>query len=802
MGEVYRAKDLRLGREVALKVLPGDVSANPERLARFEREARTVAALNHPNIVTLYSVEDEGQVRFITMELVDGQSLDHVITPGGLPAARVAELGIALADALAAAHQKGVIHRDLKPANVMLTRDGRVKVLDFGLAKIAAPQADPQVSQAATLATLSVIGEVMGTVPYMAPEQLRGEPVDARTDLFALGVVLYELSSGTRPFTGATLADISSGILRDTPSPLQSVREDLPVGLGTLVSRCLEKAPRDRIQTAAEAGDELRRLRKELDLREAGLSPGSGRFAAARPSSTARATRAPGANTGKWIVAIAAMLVLALAFVLVAKTTRRSGAAAKTAAGETATAPPEHSIAVLPFLDLSPGRDQDYFASGVSEELLNLLARIPQLQVIARTSSFSFKDKQIAIPEIAKQLHVRHVLEGSVRVAGHKMRITAELIDGATDTHVWSQTYDRGLEDVFAMQDQIAADVVEQLKVTLLGAAPKVRETKPEAYEMFLQAVQFTRLRSQQGYASADSLLHLVLAMDPQYVPAWNVLAASDINEVNLGLIQPPVGLQRAKEAATKAVTIDPDYARAYGTLGAVALFSGDVAGAARHFERALALAPSDPNVLGNSSAVLKTLGRAEDAMRLDEATVRIDPMNAIWLFNLGAVQNWAGHSDKAVSSLHSALNLSPNYAGAHLVLGEALIHLGKPADALAEVRQEAHPAFKSIGLALAFQALGQKSDADTALASLIAHYGKDAPYDIAYVYAFRREPDRAFEWLDRAVGHDASMTLILVENLFDPIHDDPRWLRLLKKIGKDPETLARIPFHVAPAGT
>src|SRR5438105_56219 len=318
MGEVYRANDLRLGREIALKVLPPEMSASAERLARFEREARAVAGLNHPNIVTLFSVEDDGGTRFLTMELVDGQGLDHVIAPGGLPIPRVIELGIGLADALSAAHEKGVVHRDLKPANVVLTKDGRVKVLDFGLAKLAAPDSNPELSQAATVAApLSSDGQAVGTVPYMAPEQVRGESVDSRTDLFALGVVLYELASGKRPFAGKSNADISSAILRDSPQPLASMRGDLPADLERIVGRCLEKNPRERMQSSLDVGNELRRLRRELERSESSPPP--------RP-------------------------------------------AEKNA-----------SIAVLPFVNRSRAEDDEYFSDGLADELLNVLAKIDGL---------------------------------------------------------------------------------------------------------------------------------------------------------------------------------------------------------------------------------------------------------------------------------------------------------------------------------------------------------------------------------------------------------------------------------------
>ncbi|MEO5618973.1 MAG: serine/threonine-protein kinase, partial [Candidatus Eisenbacteria bacterium] len=328
MGEVYRARDTRLGRDVAIKVLPADVAAHPDRLARFEREARTVAGLNHPNIVVLHSVEDVGGTRFLTMELVEGQSLAQHVVPGGMPIARVVELGIALADALGAAHERGVVHRDLKPANVMLTREGRVKVLDFGLAKLAEPETVMDRTQAATMTTpLSGNGQVLGTVPYMAPEQIRGETVDARSDIFALGIVLYELATGKRPFVGATFADTSSAILRDTPSSLTRVRADLPADLGRIVGRCLEKSPRERFQNALDVMNDLRALRRTLEQGTSGAPP--------KPASQAVA-----------------------------------------------------SIAVLPFVNRSASADDEYFSDGLADELLNVLAKIKGLRVTARSSSF------------------------------------------------------------------------------------------------------------------------------------------------------------------------------------------------------------------------------------------------------------------------------------------------------------------------------------------------------------------------------------------------------------------------------
>ncbi|MDM7916416.1 MAG: serine/threonine-protein kinase [Candidatus Eisenbacteria bacterium] len=350
MGEVYRARDHRLGRDVAVKVLPRDVSSDPGRLARFEREAKSVAALSHPNIVMLHSIEETNGTRFLTMELVEGQGLDRLVTPAGLPLERVLDIAIPLADALVAAHDRGIVHRDLKPANVMVTREGRVKVLDFGLAKLASSDAARDSGLDATQAetealTISTAGQVVGTVPYMAPEQLRGGPVDARTDLFSLGIILFELLTGRRPFGGVTSADVGSSILRDPPTPVHSLRADLPSDLERVIGRCLEKDPERRLQTARDVRNELELLRRVIEKGDAGTSTMSTPGAAIRPNQPA----AP------------------------------------------APAKESPSIAVLPFVNRSRDEDDEYFSDGLADELLNVLAKIRGLRVAARSSAFTFK---------------------------------------------------------------------------------------------------------------------------------------------------------------------------------------------------------------------------------------------------------------------------------------------------------------------------------------------------------------------------------------------------------------------------
>src|SRR5712671_6342668 len=463
------------------------------------------------------------------------------------------------------------------------------------------------------------------------------------------------------------------------------------------------------------------------------------------------------------------------------------------------TAIPEKSIAVLPFVNMSDEKSNDYFSDGISEELLNLLAKIPQLQVTARTSSFAFKGKETGVPEIARTLHVANVLEGSVRKAGNSVRITAQLIRAGTDTHLWSQTYDRKLDDIFAIQDEIAADVVKQLKVTLLGAAPKVRTTDPEAYALYLQAVQLGRPFTAEAFKQSEALYRKVLAIDPRYAPAWDGLARNFGNETGQGLLPGKEGFAQAREAAVRALAIDPDYAPAHAQLGWIAMYGdSDLVGAAQHLERALALDPADLRVLTTSVTLLQSLGRLDEALALEEAAVRRDPVNVTTLFNLGYHQRMAGRLDAAISSFRTVLSMSPSNGGAHCQLGIALLLKGDAKGALADIEQETSEIYKMIGLPLAYHALGRKADSNAALAALIAKYEKDGPSNIASVYAYRGEADKAFEWLDKAVEYgDGGLGEIVTDNLFDKIHADPRWLAFLRKIGKAPEQLAKIEFKV-----
>jgi len=466
---------------------------------------------------------------------------------------------------------------------------------------------------------------------------------------------------------------------------------------------------------------------------------------------------------------------------------------------ETTIAPiAENSIAVLPFVNMSEEKSNEYFSDGISEELLNLLTKVPQLQVAARTSSFSFKGKQVEVPEIARQLHVASVLEGSVRKSGDRVRITAQLIRAREGFHLWSETYDRKLDDIFKIQDEIAAEVVKQLKVRLLGAAPRVRQTDPKGYMLYLQAVQLGRQNTPESFTQSDALYRQVLEIDPRYAPAWRELARNFTNEADAGMLSNSEGYARAREAGEKALAIDPHYASAHSALGWIAMANHDFLNAAKHFERALALDSNDLSVLGNSAAFLQALGRLDEALAIQQALVRRDPLNVTALYNLGYTQRVIGQYDAAIVTYRSVLGLSPGYAGAHYQTCVAMLLKNDAPAARTEIEQENNEPARLIGLPMVYHALGRKAESKSALATLIARLEKDWSYNIAQVHAFRGEADKAFEWLDKAVAYqDPGLSDIVRENLFNNIHSDPRWLPFLRKLGVAPEQLAKIQLKV-----
>ena len=639
MGEVYRATDTKLGRDVALKVLPAEMASNPERLARFQREARAVAALNHPQIVTLYSVEEADGVHFLTMELVEGQPLDKQIPANGLPVERIFEIATALAEALAAAHEKGIVHRDLKPGNVMVAKDGRVKVLDFGLAKITAREkAMPSDSELST-AVKTREGIVMGTVAYMSPEQLQGRTVDHRTDIFSLGIMMYEMASGQRPFQGASSAELASAILRDTPQPLGEIRTDLPADLERIVRLCMEKNPRRRFQSALDIYNELDELHK--------LSQGP-----------ARRTRA------------------AAAAIPFAATSKRISA-----------------IAVLPLSNLSHEPEEEYFADGMTDALITDLAKVGRIKVISRGSVMHYKGTTKPLSQIASELHVDAVVEGSVFRAGDRVRISAQLIRAATDEHMWAERYDRKLEDILALQDQLARAIAGEVDAVLQappGAVrPTPRKVDPEVYLLDLRGRHANEKRNESGFRTGVEVFQQAIDRDPTYAPAYAGLAESLSMLANYGIVAPPEVMPRILAAAQKALDLDESSADAHRVLAFVRWqFEFAWQEAMTEYERALELGPNSALTNYWFGIFLAVIGFFDRAHVLLKRAQERDPLSLV----IPAVQGWtyffARRFEEAIPYYRRVLAVDANHYVALWFLGETLVELGNYDEGIAALEK------------------------------------------------------------------------------------------------------------------
>ena len=458
--------------------------------------------------------------------------------------------------------------------------------------------------------------------------------------------------------------------------------------------------------------------------------------------------------------------------------------------------PPENSIAVMAFVNMSDDAGNEYFSDGIAEELLNLLAKIPELKVISRTSAFSYKGKDIDIPTVAAELNVSYVLEGSVRKSGSQVRITTQLIEAGSDTHIWSETYDRTLDDIFATQDEIAAQVVEQLKVTLLGEAPTVRETDPKAYTLLLQARYLGKQNTPDALEKTIALYKQALDIDPEYAVAWAGLARVYGNQTARSLRPLDEGFGLAREAASKALALDPANAPAHRTLARIAqLYDRDFVATAKHLEKALAL---DPTSVGTAGTFAASLGRLDQAIALIKYGVASNPVSPVRHGNLGFQYLNAGRPDEAIASYSTALTLSPGFISAHYRIGSALLQKGDPQAALVAMQKEPSEPWRQLGLVMVHYDLGDTAASDTVLAAVIEKHEKRWAYNIAYVLAYRGEADRAFEWLQKAVAYnDGGLSEIVSQPLFANIHDDPRWLPFLESIGKSPDQLAAIEFNV-----
>ena len=745
---MYRATDTKLGRQVALKVLPPNLASDPERLARFQREARAVAALNHPHVVTLYSVEESEGIHFLTMELVEGQSLDRLIPGNGLPVDRIVEIAGALAEALAAAHEKGILHRDLNPANVMVTNEGRVKVLDFGLAKDLSAES----SEAATLTSAgrTQAGVVMGTPAYMSPEQLSGRTLDHRSDIFSLGVVLHEMATGRRPFEGTSSAELVSSILRDTPAPVTEQRPDLPSDLARVIRRCLEKDPRHRVQTARDVGNEFR------DLVRLVSSPAA----------------ASAFHSGQEL--------------------RRDSGAVRAAAGL--------CVAVLPFENESGDPDSEYLSDGITETLINSLAQLGRLKVLARSTVFRYKGRTQDPQHVGRELNAQAVLTGRVLQRGDTLVIGAELMDVANGWQLWGERYKRTRADIFDVQEDIAKIIFEKLRVTL---TPKEEQRlgrrfteNAEAYELFLKGTYFWNKWTEEGFRQAKGFLHQAIGVDPSYAPAYEMLGHSYAAPTYIGLIAPREGFPKALEIANKVLALDEMSPAGHTVVGVTKMFyEWRLSEGERSFKQAVDLDPNSAVAHHLRGLALLALGRFPEGKDEMMKAVQLEPASALIVEGIGLAHLLTRNYQKAEQETRTALEFDPRFLISRLDLGETLALTGKFDEAIQEFGQALNDsqnnpyAFGYLGYA--YGRAGRNSEAQGVLSKLqeLAPQRYVPPLANALVLLGLGRMDEVFKWLDRAYeerdGH--RFAFLNVDPIFDPLRSDPRFENLLRRVGLPP---------------
>lgn len=760
-GEVYRARDQRLARDVAVKILPYGTVIDESARKHIRKEALILSQINHPNVTTIHDFDTYQGIDFLVMEYIPGITLNEKLATGSLPEKQVVALGIQLAEGLSAAHQHSIVHRDLKPGNIRLTSDGRLKILDFGLAKLKEFVLARHISE-----TISETQTMEGTLPYMAPEQILGGEIDARTDIHAAGAVLYEMATGQRAFAPVERSQLTSAILRSSPRPPAAVNPSISSELSRIVEKCLEKEPENRYQSAKELAVDLKRLAQATESKRL-LPPPLARAVLAR---TLR---------NRPVVA----LMCGIAVVLLLFGTLRVAHLLK----PSPTARVMPSIAVLPFADLSKEKDQEYFSDGLAEELLNRLVKVQGLRVAAWTSSSQFKGPTEDLERIGQKLHVANVLVGSVRKQGQRVRISVQLVQVSDGFHLWSDIYDRDLTDIFGVQEDIAGAVVGALKGKLLGQKlPSLRTTNIEAYNAYLQGKYLYARPTKENLEQAIEYFNQAVLVDPRYAPAWAAL--SKAYSIQAGAYDPlrlKEGYGKARDAAERALEADPGLAEAHAALGQIEQFyDWDWAGADASYQRALASEPGNAEVLQSAASMAATLNDFEQALVLSRRAVELDPLRASAHQGLAFNAWWAGRLDEAEAAARNGLEVDPQFPWLHSVLGRVYLARSHPEDTVTEAERDSTPEFRLQALALAYHALGRKPDSDRALEELIAKYQKDSAFQIAEVYAYRGETDAAFRWLDRAYAQrDGGLAFAKGDPLMASLVSDSRYETFLRKM-------------------
>jgi eukaryotic-like serine/threonine-protein kinase len=811
MGEVYLAEDTRLGRKVALKILSAELTRNEDRVRRFEQEARAASALSHPNILTIFDIGKEDSTHFIATEFIEGQTLRSGLTRVRMKIGEVLDIAVQAAGALAAAHSAGIIHRDIKPENIMVRPDGLVKILDFGLAKLIeqAPSAD---SGARTIAKANTDpGTVMGTAAYMSPEQARGKPVDARTDIFSLGVVVYEMIAGRAPFEGETASHVIVSILEKEPAPLTRSSPDAPSELERIVTKALAKDKDERYQTVKDLLIDLKRLKQRRDLDaeiERSISPdtltrsavatSSGQVVAAATISTSTSSRAVTERTTSsaeylvseikqhkgGVIGASALLVIAIAALIYFFYPASSSGAI-------------NSIAVLPLANASGDPNMEYVSDGVSESLINSLSQLQRLRVTARTTAFRYKGREVDPQQVGRELNVRAVLMGRVRQVGDKLNIQVDLVDATTGAQLWGEEYNRKLSDILAVKQDISREITDKLRLRLTGDEQKQitgrDTTNAEAYQSYLRGRYHWNKRTGDDLKKANEQFQQAIARDPNYALAYAGLADCYLLLEQYTGMPSSEAVPKARAAAERALSIDDSLAEAHTSLAFYYNKLWRWEESEKEFKRAISLNPNYPTAHHWYQSLLLCLGRDEEALAEIERALELDPLSPVLEVNIGLIYVIKGDLDRAMEHARRLLELDPQFSLAHHLSAGVYLKQRRYAEAIAEFQRDLandRSAYSLSYVGYAYGLAGRRDEALTVLKELEEKYNKReslAQY-VAAVYAGLGDKDRAFAWLEKGFQDKSGLLHFIVTDApFDPLRGDPRFADLLRRMGLKP---------------
>jgi len=771
MGVVYKAQDLKLDRFVALKFLPHHLSADEDEKKRFVHEAKAASALDHPNICTIYEIDETEDGRlFIVMAYYEGETLKKKVASSQLPVNSVIDIAIQIAQGLAKAHEHGIVHRDIKPANVMITKDGVVKILDFGVAKLAG-----QTRHTKT-------GATVGTVAYMSPEQTRGAEVDHRTDIWALGVVLYEMITGQLPFKGEYEQAVMYSIMNEAPEPITALRPEVPVTLEQVVAKAMAKDPEERYPHSEEMRRDLESIQNELKPR----------------TTQARVREMPRSFFYTSAAVLLVVILIGGLFLWQRAEKRKNNVEMQGGKGvsEEAVAFARNRVAVLPLANLSPAVEDEYFADGLTEEFISMLSKVGGLRVIARTSIMPYKEKSKSAAEIGRELKVGKILEGSVRKAQDRLRLTVRLIDVGTQDLLWSQVYNREIKDIFDIQSDIASQVAHALQVQFMeGESPGfgMAFTKnSEAYALYLKGRYFWNKRTEAGFKKAIEYFEQALEKDPKYAVAHSGIADCYNLLSRYGILSPREGSLKAKASALRALELDTTLVEAHASLAFVKLFyDWEWLGAEQELERAIKLNPSYPSAHHWYSHYFMATGRFEASLAESKLALECDPIDLALNTHLGYHYYYARQYIQATDQLQKTLEMEPSFARAHYYLGLVYVQLGRSDKSFIEFQKTTNFSRGQISykasLGHAYAIFGKRDEALAILDELrkLSEPSYVAAFDIALLYLGLGDKDQAFEWLQRSyLEHEVGILVLKVEPRLDGIRSDPRFTDLLKKVG------------------